>query len=117
MSAARIIFGLSREKMVSSLPSRYRKMIPASAIPQGGYTLMLFKSEREAVILSRYVHAGLQKLPEKRTDTLVAVGGAFTKEAQDALAESGCQIILQLSNFGWTDESYRRVRAAKQRSK
>jgi hypothetical protein len=80
----------------------------AERLPSGSYTLLLFRNDRRDVVLSRVVRSALAEVVEP-VGQLVAVGGCFTAEGLELLqARQG--LVLQLSEFLWTDDSYQAIR-------
>ncbi|NQT91600.1 MAG: hypothetical protein HQ559_02480 [Lentisphaerae bacterium] len=105
----KITNGLSHEKVARAVPSRYRGLLPAASSGDHLYTLMQFRCDSEDVILSSTVGRALSKHVTPQGETIVAVGGAFTREASGLLDERGA-IILQLNPDYWSDQSYGSVR-------
>ena len=99
--------GLSAEALRASVPARYRPQLP-EILPEPPYTLLLFRNDRNDVVMSRAVEAALEDLVGE-AERLVAVGGCFTAEGQELLL-SRRATVLQLSEFHWTDDSYRAIR-------
>jgi ethanolamine utilization microcompartment shell protein EutL len=80
----------------------YRGLLPIDASVL--YTVILFQQDRKSVIYS-----GAAKRALRPGEVLIAIGGAFTAEARDALKSAGAEIIA-LSEFPWTDDSYTEIR-------
>jgi hypothetical protein len=99
--------GLSPEGLRASTPARYRPLLPAE-LPEPQYTLLLFRLARNDVVLSRVVQSALAEVADV-AGPLVAVGGCFTAEGLELLRARQAT-VLELSEFHWTDESYRTVR-------
>jgi hypothetical protein len=99
---------LSEIALRSAVPPRYRPQLPPD-LPAGPYTLLLFRSDRRDVVLSRVVAAALASVPSDDRGHLVAIGGCFTAEGLELLRARGA-IILQLAEFHWTDQSYQAIR-------
>ena len=99
--------GLSVEALCASVPSRYRPQLP-TGLREPKYTLLLFRNDRDDVILSRSVKSALADVANE-SGPLVAVGGCFTAEGLELL-QARQAIILQLAEFFWTDESYLAIR-------
>lgn len=99
--------GLTKEAIRSCLPPRYRPLI-SDELPGPPYTLLLFRSDRNDVIMSRVVEAALSDVIAE-SETLIAVAGCFTAEGLEIL-HARRAAVLQLSEFYWTDESYQAVR-------
>jgi hypothetical protein len=99
--------GLSAEALRASVPARYRTQLP-SVLPEQEYTLLLFRNERRDVVLSRTVDAALVEVVDP-AQPLIVVGGCFTAEGIEMLRRRKA-IVLQLSEFYWTDESYQAIR-------
>jgi hypothetical protein len=102
-----VLRGLSAEALRSAVPARYRPQLP-DHLPYGPYTLLLFRSDRRDVVLSRVVRSALAEVAEP-AGQLAAVGGCFTAEGLEQLRARRA-IILQLAEFHWTDESYQAIR-------
>jgi hypothetical protein len=102
-----VLRGLSVNSLRASVPRRYCSQLPDSLSEQS-YTLVLFRSAREDVVLSSVVASALADVNDM-VGTVVAVGGGFTVEGLALLRARKC-IILTLSDFYWTDESYLRQR-------
>ena len=102
--------GLSVDALRASVPNRYRSQLPDN-LPEQSYALVLFRTAREDIILSNVVESALGDVDEL-DGTIVAVGGGFTFEGLELLRARKC-IILALSDFYWTDASYRAVRERK----
>lgn len=99
--------GLSVEALRTSVPARYRAPLPGE-LPGAAYTLLLFRNDRNDVVLSRAVESALDDVAGE-TDPLVVVGGCFTSEGLELLRARRA-MVLQLSEYYWTDESYRAIR-------
>jgi hypothetical protein len=99
--------GLSVDTLRASVPNRYRSQIPNN-LPARSYAIVLFRNTREDVVLSTVVESALAEVDDLN-ETLVAIGGGFTFEGLELLRARKC-IILTLSDFYWTDASYRAIR-------
>lgn len=99
--------GLTADALRASVPPRYRPLLP-DALSDPPYSLLLFRNDRNDVVLSRAVEAALADAASE-SGTLVAVGGCFTVEGLELLRGRRA-VVLQLSEFHWTDESYRTIR-------
>ncbi len=99
--------GLSAESLRASVPLRYRPLLPAT-LSDTRYTLLLFRTDRNDVVLSRTVESAMADVADV-AEPVIAVGGCFTTEGLELLRERGA-MILQLSEYYWTDESYRAIR-------
>lgn len=99
--------GLSADALRATVPPRYRPLL-SNALPDPPYTLLLFRNDRNDVVLSRAVGAALADVAGE-PEALVAVGGCFTAEGLELLRARQAS-VLQLSEFHWTDESYRAIR-------
>ncbi len=99
--------GLSVESPRTSVPLRYRSRLP-DYLPQEQYTLLMFRSNRRDVVLSKVVESALAKVGDT-AGQLVAVAGCFTAEGLELL-QARQTLILVLSEFHWTDESFQAIR-------
>ena len=77
-------------------------------MPGPFYTLVLFRNDRNDVVLSRAVESAISDIADV-AEPVVAVGGCFTAEGLELLRARQAT-VLQLSEFYWTDESYRAIR-------
>ena len=98
---------LTAASMLTAVPPAYRLRLRRAGQDEE-YTLVVFRHNREDVILSPTVRTALAELPEM-PGTVVVIGGCFTAEALEILAAMRA-IVLQLRDFHWTDESYKRLR-------
>ena len=103
-----ITIGLTKRKLLAAVPPRYRPKLPP--LRASLYTMLKFRSAREDVVLSRVVQDALSRI--EGNDHLVAIGGSFTMEALDLLQARGA-VVLQLSEFCWTDERYLAIRGGR----
>jgi hypothetical protein len=105
----RIIQDLPLGKHENAIPTAYREMVDAIPDKTPKMTVILFRSSRGDVILSRVAKRALEKLPKKSDQTRIALGGCFTSEA-DALLKKYAFEVLQLSDLHWTDDAYLSLR-------
>lgn len=99
---------LSVASLRSALPERCLAELPTE-LPPGPYTLLVFRSDRRDVVLSRVVQSALDREAITDGQQLVAVAGCFTAEGLELLRERRA-IILQTSEWHWTDDSYKCIR-------
>jgi len=95
--------GLSANGLLSRLGKKYRVLCDPESLA-GSCSLIEFKQQRESVVLSSVVESALGKLGQE-DECLVVSGGCFTLDSLDLLRRSGA-VILSLSDFPWTDQSY-----------
>ena len=93
----------SAEKLRQIVPSNIRSLLPKKS--DAKYAVVLFRSNNHDIVLSRVAKSALDKIPEG--EQIVAIG-SFTAEALEVL-ESRDAIILLVSDFHWTDDSWRSV--------
>jgi hypothetical protein len=71
--------------------------------------LILYRWHRErGVTLSPAAKRGVEKLPARDGRRVLAVARDFTREACDYLVSEGVEVV-RLSEFGWTDATYRNI--------
>jgi len=92
-----------------AVPKRYRGMADASI--RGGARLTVLSFSDDHVVTANDVARVIRRLGRSE-DPIVAFAGDATEEAKGALRAIGA-VILTLRSFGWTDETYRRIRQPK----
>jgi hypothetical protein len=102
---AKIRSGLTFGQLVLAVPRQYRERLPPFGKSASRFTLVQFASDREDIILSSEVSHTLGALPPS-AEMLIAIGGNFTAEAQRVI-EDRSGIFVRLSDFHWSDESYK----------
>jgi len=108
MSSFKILGQFERDAIPGMLPPDFRGMVPVFAKPGVLYTVVLFPFNREigGVATSSDVRRALAKVPGNTVP--MAVGQDFTVEATKQL-ESCDAIVLRIGEYGWTDDSYKRL--------
>ena len=71
------------------------------------FTLVLFPHDRSDVVLSRVVEKALSQVSIEENP--VVAGGCFTLEGLERLRARNA-VVLALSDFYWTDDSYLAIR-------
>jgi hypothetical protein len=97
---------LSSQTLRGLIPKRYHSQFFWSEFDNAETALLLFRNDREDVVISSMVTRALVKLTDLSEQHRVAVGGNFTEEAARLLTESGFRTYT-LSNFTWTDDTYK----------
>jgi len=103
--------GLTSAQLVSMLPPLYRQLLPPTVErSRETFTVLLFPHDREDVVISSAVRRALQSqhLTDER---VIAAAGNFTAEAKSFLDAAGV-IVLRLSDYHWTDDSYKDITGA-----
>jgi hypothetical protein len=91
------------------LPPSYRRRLPPIVERSSEtFAVLLFPHEREDVVISSAVRHALQS-QHSSDERMIAVGGNFTEEARAFLDAAGV-IVLRLSDFHWTDDSYKAIK-------
>ena len=109
--SVRVIQDLPVGKLENAVPTAYRAMTDALPNKTPNVTLLLFRSSKGDVVLSRVVKRGLERLPKKGQETRIAIGGCFTAEAEALLRKYAFE-VLYLSDLHWTDDAYISLRGA-----
>jgi hypothetical protein len=108
-----IIRHITAERLASRVRPAFRSLLPPSSSENERFTLILFRVQHDLrsfnVILSAAVYKALAQLGDVEGERTLALGGDFTQEAKAALRENGVE-PLGLRDFGWTDESYKRIK-------
>jgi hypothetical protein len=100
----RLIFGVRGAEVRDRVPQRYLAYLAKYELNEEQiYCVLMFPEE---VVLSRSARKALRMLPDGERP--IALARDFTLEADIALRERG--IDVPLAEFGWTDESYIRIR-------
>jgi hypothetical protein len=60
--------------------------------------------------MSNAVRQALNRVGEKSDQRVLALAGDFTLEARALLKAADIEVV-QLSDFGWTDERYKAIKA------
>ncbi len=96
-------------KLVRAAPQRFRERLQLAKLPEGAYQLISFGADRETVVISGHLQQALERCAGEPAVRLVALAGTFTRESLELLRERGA-LIIELSEFPWTDESYQQIR-------
>jgi hypothetical protein len=107
----RVIQDLPIGKLENAVPTAYRAMSDALPNKTAIVTLILFRSSKGDVILSRTAKRALEKIPKKGQETRIAIGGCFTAEAEALLKKYAFEVLC-LSDLHWTDDAYISLRGA-----
>jgi len=104
----RIYRNISPSKLRGLIPKKYRQQICWTDFQAGESVLLLFRNDREDVVLSSTVRRTLNSVSDLTEPFRLAIGGGFTIEAANLLSSSGFRIFA-LSDFFWTDQSYKSI--------
>ena len=93
------------------MPKRYHSQFRWSEFDGDETALLLFRHDREDVILSTVVRRAIESVGDISEPLRIAVGGDFTQEALGLLHAAGFR-TFRLGDWFWTDESYRHITKA-----
>lgn len=100
----KLVAGVRGADVRNRVPQRYLAFLAKyELVEEQIYCLLMFPEE---VVLSRSACKALRMLPEGERP--IALARDFTLEADHVLREHG--IDVPLAEFGWTDDSYVRIR-------
>jgi hypothetical protein len=90
-------------------PCLAARVTAANPQPSATYTVILFAHNPEigGVATSSQVKKALGKVAAE--DPILVAGHDFTVEATELLEDRGA-IVVRRGEYGWTDDSYRRLR-------
>jgi hypothetical protein len=112
-----IIANVKGDKIKDMVPTPYKEIAEmAEATIEGVITLLIFPHDRKNVIKENLARKAIEKIENSTSSKIVAVGGCFTQEAIKLLQECDA-IILSLSDFEWTDQSYTDIRVGDRKLK
>ncbi|KQN98976.1 hypothetical protein [Paenibacillus sp. Leaf72] len=95
-----------KNKIKSYIPPRYFCKLPVSWPEK--ITIIVFKTDRNNVVLSNTVEAALSNEDLNNQINIVVFGGCFTIESIQLLRDRDISYI-SISDFLWTDESYKQI--------
>jgi hypothetical protein len=100
----RIYRDLSRDEVRKRVPPRYRTLVKRGSNGERTYTLLLYATDDEDVVVSRIVRQALTRLLPGDNE-VIAVARNFTVEAIDLLAARGAEIVRSNGRY-YADEDY-----------
>ena len=101
---------LSGKAIASACPPQLRATLPPLS-DETHYAVLMFSFQRDHVVFSGEARHAVERFDRQASPDLplVAVGGSFTREANEVLQNAGVRVIAGDTHF-WTDASYQRIR-------